>query len=75
MKPVGFEFEEKLGALADTNIWLMERGESTRYQFKVPAAVHKYFMRGVDDQIYNPRERVEVQLRGHMYTNVYGEEL
>ena len=80
MKIVGLELEEKLGALADTNIWLMERGESIRYQFEVPAAVQKYFMRGVDDQMHNILWKVRPWLREELvythgihdvYTNVY----
>lgn len=72
MKSVGIEFEDKLSKLADTNIWLWERGESEVYQFKVPAAVQKYFMRGVDDQWHNLVYKVRPQLRAELvYTNVY----
>lgn len=79
MKSVGLEFEEKLGALADTNCYLNTCGDSRVYQFDIPAAVHKYFMRDVDDPVYNilfhQRDQLRVYIRegheGRVYTNVY----
>ena len=71
MKSVGLQFEEKLGALADTNYYLNSKGDSHVYMFDIPAAVNKFFMDEVDDAVELPLFRVRALVR--MYTNVYGE--